>query len=153
MRLTAIAIDSEAGPVPAQCRDVKIWVVERSFGGHEARRRASGAAGRVGTSRRDERPCRVRQVGRNRDAMDRDFCNDQENRTLLASCGAGWPGAVKHGRRVRARRPTPIIGRPERPFNPITARNYGRADYHSARPDRGGCVNAVATPPTQARPR
>jgi hypothetical protein len=32
------------------------------FGGHRAKRRASGAAGRPGTSRRDERPCRVRQM-------------------------------------------------------------------------------------------
>jgi hypothetical protein len=87
-----------------------------SFGGHEARRRASGAAGRVGTSRRDERPCRVRRMGRNRDVQDRDFYNHQENRALLASGGAVCPDAVKHGRRVRARRPTPMIGRAEQAF-------------------------------------
>jgi hypothetical protein len=80
-----------------------------SFGGHEAKRRASGAAGRVGTSRRDERPCRVRQMGRDHDVA-RDLYNDQENRAPLANTGAVHPGAVKHGRRVRACRPTPIIG-------------------------------------------
>jgi hypothetical protein len=40
--------------------------------------------------------------------MDRDFYNYQENRTLLASCGAIWPDSVKPGRRVPARRPAPI---------------------------------------------
>lgn len=86
------------------------------FGGYEAKRRASGAAERVGTSRRDERPCRVRRMGRNRDDRDRDFYNRQENRDRLASLVAVDPDAVKPEGRVRARPSTPIIGCDWPPF-------------------------------------
>ena len=96
------------------------------FGGHEAKRRASGAAGRVGTSRRDERPCRVRQMGRDHDGV-RDLYNHQENCARLAPPSAVYPGAVKHGWQVRACHPTPIIGRQGRPFKPGHRREGTRA--------------------------
>ena len=72
----------------------------RSFGGQKAKRRASGAVGRIGIFRRDERPCRVRQMGRDHD-VPRDPYNHQENRAKLATSSAVYFDAVKQGRQAR----------------------------------------------------